>query len=166
MFHSPPTTRTGSRRAGRTGRAPAWLALGLAIAALAFASATPARADDAAAAFDLSQRAAELEAVDDGWRARGMAHVDLPLGLRARFDASYSDYVYSSDLLSQSFLALAQVGPKIVGDRTIESRIAVSRALAPGIELEIAWESRNNLAVSDPMGFGRQTIGALIRISP
>lgn len=98
------------------------------------------------------------------WRERGLAFIDLPLGIRARFDASYSRHLYSSDVLSQSFVA--DFGPEIVGDRTLESRISLTRALARGIELEIAWETRNSLAVNDPMGFGRQTVGARIRISP
>lgn len=98
------------------------------------------------------------------WQARGLAFIDFPLGIRARFDASYSRHLYSSDVLSQSFVA--DFGPEIVGDRTLRSRISLTRALARGVELEIAWETRNSLAVNDPMGFGRQTVGARIRISP
>jgi len=102
--------------------------------------------------------------IEEGWKERGLAFIDLPLGIRARFDASYSRHFYSSDVLSQSFVA--DFGPEMVGDRTLESRISLTRALARGVELEIAWETRNSLAVNDPMGFGRQTIGARIRISP
>jgi hypothetical protein len=101
---------------------------------------------------------------DDLWRQRGLAYIDLPLGIRARFDTAYSRYLYSSDSLAQRYLQDA--GPGAQRDRTLESRIALSRPVAPGIELEIAWETRNNLEASDPMGFGRQTVGARIRISP
>ncbi len=119
-------------------------------------------------AFDFAPPPIEPSSGDrehqDLWRKRGLAFIDLPLGIRARFDASYSRHLYSSDVLAQSFVA--DFGPEIVGDRTLESRISLTRALARGIELEIAWETRNSLAVDDPMGFGRQTIGARIRISP
>lgn len=106
-----------------------------------------------------------LEALEDrGWRQKGLAYIDLPLGIRARVEARYTRHLYSSDILSQRHLADA--GPEILGDRTLESRIALTRAIGDGVELEIAWESRNNLEVNDPMAFGRQTIGARIRITP
>jgi hypothetical protein len=98
------------------------------------------------------------------WRAAGLAFVDLPLGIRARVDAAYRSHLYSSERLALPFVY--DFGPGIRRDQTLESRIALSRPIAAGIELEIAWESRNSLATSDPLGFGRQTIGARIRIAP
>ncbi len=101
---------------------------------------------------------------DERWRESGLAHVDLPLGIRARFEASYLRHLYSSDLLAQTYID--EFGPGIQRSHSVESRIALSRPIMQGIEFEIAWEVRNSLALSDPMGFGRQTIGARIRISP
>ena len=101
---------------------------------------------------------------NERWRERGLAYIDLPLGFRARFDAVYSQHLYSSDMLAEPYVGA--VGPGIDRDRTLESRIALTRPIVDGIEFEIAWETRNSLGVHDPMGFGRQTIGARIRISP
>lgn len=101
---------------------------------------------------------------DERWRESGLAHVDLPLGIRARFEASYLRHLYSSDLLAQTYIG--GFGPGIQRSHSVESRVALTRPIMQGIEFEIAWEVRNSLALSDPMGFGRQTIGARIRISP
>ena len=173
MFRSPPST-SGRLPARRTRLRLFALASSLVLVSLLDVGAALAQtrtvAEEPAARFELSSLASlvtlpSLRAEGpDHWRERGLAFVDLPLGIRARFDASYSRHLYSSDVLAQSFVA--DFGPEIVGDRTLESRISLTRALAPGVELEIAWETRNSLAVDDPMGFGRQTIGARIRISP
>ena len=101
---------------------------------------------------------------DERWRESGLAYIDFPLGFRARFDTSYTRHSYSSDVLAQPYLD--DFGPGIRQSRSLESRIALTRPIMQGVELEIAWETRNSLATSDPLGFGRQTIGARIRISP
>jgi len=98
------------------------------------------------------------------WRAKGLAYIDLPLSIRARFDASYMHHSYVSDRLASPFVN--SVGPGIDSDNSLESRIAFTKPITEGIEIEIAWETRNRLATSDMMGFGRQTVGALIRITP
>lgn len=100
----------------------------------------------------------------DRWRDSELVRIDLPLGFQASFDAAYSKHASFREVLTQRFSELA--GPEIRGDRTLESRFALTRPLAPGIEFEIAWETRNSLAMSDPLGFGRQTLGARIRIAP
>jgi len=135
------------------------------VATVLLALAAPlAPAQEAEEKFDPSAVSIIRDTPEDLWRKRGLAHIDLPMGIRARFDAVYSRHLYSSDVLAQPFLR--GFGPEIQGDRTLKSRIALTRPIVPGIELEIAWETRNSLAVSDPMGFERQTIGAHIRISP
>ena len=35
-----------------------------------------------------------------------------------------------------------------------------------GVELEVVWETRNRVESGDPMAFGRQIVGAMIRITP
>lgn len=98
------------------------------------------------------------------WRAKGLAYIDLPLRIRARFDATYMHHSYVSDRLASPFVN--SVGPGIDSDRSLESRIAFTRPISERIELEIAWETRNQITTSNPMGFGRQIVGALIRITP
>ena len=98
------------------------------------------------------------------WRARGLAHVDLPLLFRATFDTSYMVQSTWSDRLASPFVS--DVGPGIVGDPALETRLSISRPLADRIEFGISWTTRNRLAVQEPMEFGRQMVGAFIRITP
>lgn len=99
------------------------------------------------------------------WRARGLAYIDLPLQLRARFDAHYSKYGSPVDHLAAPHAAA--LGPELRFERHIESRVALTRPLWQGIELEVAWQTRNRVeAGGDLMGFGRQVVGAQIRITP
>lgn len=100
----------------------------------------------------------------DRWRARGMAFVDLPLGVRARFNATYTRNLYVSEDLAARYAI--DMGPAISGQRFLESRFALSRAISDRVELEIAWGTRNLLEGSDPMRFDRQTVAAMIRITP
>ena len=98
------------------------------------------------------------------WRERGLAHLDLPLHFRARFDTSYTRHLTGSDRLASPLVGRA--GPGLVLDPVLETRVAITRPLADRIEFEIAWETRNELAIGDPMAFGRQIVGAFIRITP
>ena len=117
-----------------------------------------------ASAQDFVAPVDEVAAPIIDWRAKGLAYIDLPLSIRARFDASYMHHSYVSDRLASPIVN--SVGPGIDSDRSLESRIAFTKPISKGIELEIAWETRNRIASSDLMGFGRQTVGALIRITP
>lgn len=101
---------------------------------------------------------------NDDWRAQGLAYVDLPLRIRARFDASLERFRTRPDHLAAPLVG--EVGPELRFDRHIQSRVALTRPLAEGIELEIAWETRNRIESGDPMAFGRQVVGAMIRITP
>lgn len=101
---------------------------------------------------------------NDDWRARGLAYVDLPLQIRARFDASLVRFRTRPDHLAAPLVA--EVGPGLRIDRHIQSRVALTRPLAQGVELEVAWETRNRVESGDPMAFGRQIVGAMIRITP
>ena len=98
------------------------------------------------------------------WRDRGLAHVDLPFRFRARFDTSYMRHGTWSDRLASRFLG--EVGPGRVVDSMLETRVAIARPLVDRIELGIAWQTRNALTMGDPMAFGRQVVGAFIRITP
>lgn len=98
------------------------------------------------------------------WRDRGLAHVDLPFRFRARFDTSYMRHSTWSDRLASRFVG--EVGPGRSIDSMLETRVAIARPLADRIELEISWQTRNALTMGDPMAFGRQIVGAFIRITP
>ncbi len=157
MFRSPsstPSARASRRVATSVVATVLFLALGVPFAF----------AQDTTTPLELSAVQRIENVADNRWRQRGLAYVDLPLGIRARFDASYSQHLYSSDVLAEPFTGLT--GPGLRADDTLESRFALARPIANGIEIEIVWETRNSLETSDPMGFGRQTIGARIRISP
>lgn len=140
---------------------------------LAFLLAVPAAwAEDGRAErtlFDALEAAARqdeqpLFRPNQDWRARGLAYIDLPLRIRARFDASYTRHRSESDTLAAPMVA--GVGPGLRIERQIESRIALTRPLTDGIELELVWETRNRIESGDPMSFGRQIVGAMIRITP
>jgi len=131
---------------------------------IALLAAADSFAEDPPRSLNVSLIPSPRDEPNDAWRQAGLAFLDFPLGIRARIDAAYSEHLYFSDLRALPYAN--EFGPGIRGDHTLESRIALSRPIARGIELEIAWESRNRLATSDPLGFGRQTIGARIRIAP
>lgn len=101
---------------------------------------------------------------NDDWRARGLAYVDLPFQIRARFDASLERFRTRPDHLAAPLVS--EVGPGLRIDRHIQSRVALTRPLAEGVELEVVWETRNRVESGDPMAFGRQIVGAMIRITP
>jgi hypothetical protein len=105
-----------------------------------------------------------LDTASEKWRVRGLAFIDLPLRIRARFDSTYTRNNSLSDDLSLPYVT--HVGPGIRGERSLESRFALTRPITDKIEFEISWGTRNSLAGNDPMSFGRQTVGAFIRIAP
>jgi len=98
------------------------------------------------------------------WRAKGLAFIDFPFRIRARFDANYSHFRTRPDLLAAPHVA--QAGPGLRFDRHIESRVALTRPLREGVEFEVVWETRNRIEAGDPLAFGRQVVGAMIRITP
>ncbi len=98
------------------------------------------------------------------WRAKGLAFIDLPLQIRARFDASFNRFRTRPDDLAAPIVSA--VGPGLRFDRHIQSRVALTRPLARGVELEVVWETRNRIESGDPMAFGRQLVGAMIRFTP
>jgi hypothetical protein len=93
-------------------------------------------------------------------RSTGIAHVELPLGFRARFDATATRNLYHSEDLAEAFNT---GGPQLRYQRSLESRISLSRALARNVEFEIAWGARSPIENVDLLNFQRQTVGALIR---
>jgi len=101
---------------------------------------------------------------NDDWRAQGLAYVDLPLQIRARFEASLERFRTRPDHLAAPLVA--QAGPGLRFDRHIQSRVSLTRPLTEGVELEVVWETRNRVESGDPMAFGRQIVGAMIRITP
>jgi hypothetical protein len=105
-----------------------------------------------------------LEADLARWSSQRVGVIELPFGVRARFNANYTRHLYPSDRLASSFVAHS--GPGLLKERSLESRIALSRSLTDNIEVEIAWGARNRVGSNDTMSFQRQTIGALIRITP
>ncbi|GEM_PF-4181278 len=98
------------------------------------------------------------------WRAQGLAFIDFPFRIRARFDANYSHFRTRPDHLAAPHVAHA--GPGLRFDRHIDSRVALTRPLTEGVEFEVVWETRNRIEAGDPMAFGRQVVGAMIRITP
>lgn len=103
-----------------------------------------------------AQKSAPIE-----WRSTGIAHIELPLGLRARFEAIATRNLYHSEDLAESF---TKGGPQLRYSRSLESRISLSRALTQNMELEIAWGARSPIENVDLLNIQRQTFGALLRI--
>lgn len=151
----PPSPRTDDPSDRRTRRGPLGRPLLVALLILCGLLISSARAS--------ANDEDTVVAVPD-WRARGLAHVDLPLLFRATFDTSYMLQSTWSDRLASPFVS--DVGPGIVGDPALETRLSISRPLIDRVELGISWTTRNRLAVQDPMEFGRQMVGAFIRITP
>ena len=93
---------------------------------------------------------------NEDWRASGLAYVELPLRIRASFDASYRQHGTLSDRLASPLVN--DVGPGIISDETLESRISFTRPITERIEIEVAWLTSNRLTTSDPMGFGAKSL--------
>ncbi len=147
-----PPPHSATRRSDR--RRLAHRLLVAALVLIAFAASAPGAMADPPKAL--------IEVPD--WRERGLAHVDLPLRFRARFDTSYTRHTTGSDRLASPFVG--QLGPSLDLNPVLETRVAITRPLADRIELEISWQTRNELTMGDPMAFGRQIVGAFIRITP
>ena len=126
----------------------------------AFGMASTAAAQDGMTLTSLNQ----LLVPNENWRASGLAYVDLPLRIRASFDTSYRHHGTLSDRLASPLVN--DVGPGIISDETLESRISFTRPVTERIEIEVAWLTSNRLTVGNPMGFGRQIVGAFIRVTP
>jgi len=148
--------RSGRRR--HAGRLLAG-AVGLGLAALV--GATSARAEDASAGIGTPP-------VDARWRARGVAFVDLPFGLRARYDAQALHRLNARGDLSPAFLDLDPRASDATrrGIRLLESRFALSRAIAPHVEVELSWAARSPLTMVDLLRIEDQRVAAMIRIVP
>ena len=96
--------------------------------------------------------------------ASRFGYIDLPLRIRARFDATYTDELYVSDELAGPYLS--SVGPGIRNDHSLESRVALVRLVSDRIEVGIVWGSRRPMMNLNLLDFERQTIGAMIRLVP
>lgn len=104
-------------------------------------------------------------AFDDRWRARGMAFVDLPLGLRARYEAQALHRLGARGELEAPFVELTE-GASRRSARLLESRFALTRAVAAHVELELAWSARSPLSMVDLLRVEDQRLAALIRFVP
>ena len=143
---------------------------GIALFALALASlAMPIRAFAAGAAgtSDAADLGVRLEGrpLDLPWRAQGVAFIDLPFGLRARYDAQALHRLSARDDLTAAFSGL----PTGVGShatRLLESRFALSHVLAPRVELELSWATRSPLTRVDLLRIEDQRVAAMIRFVP
>ena len=156
----------GVRGAGIAARR---IASGLGLVALALTSLgapLPSVAADTPNAADPRNPAAQVEErpLDLRWRARGVAFVDLPLGLRARYDARALHRLAADDLAAA--FAGMPTGAASQGARVLESRFALSRVLAPRIELELSWAARSPLTMVDLLRIEDQRVAAMIRFVP
>ena len=97
-------------------------------------------------------------------RARGQTTIDLPRGVRARFESTYTNELYLSDKLARDFLA--DIGPDLRMDRSLESRFSLTRSISDRIEIGIVWGARSRLTTVNLFDFERQTIGAIIQLVP
>jgi hypothetical protein len=89
--------------------------------------------------------------------------VALPFQFRARLAGLYMRDGHVIDSLAYD--ALTSPGPALRSQSLFESRFSIGRPIWKNLELEIAWASRNEVSVSDLVGFGRQTVGAFIRFT-
>jgi len=137
-----------------------WACLLLSLAASL--AAAPSLAEDGPPR-DGGAGAIRMRARED-WRPVGLAHIDLPLRVRARFDARDGQWASRAAQLAAPH-AIA-TGPGLANRRAIESRIALSRPLLGRLEFEISWRTQNRLSSESPMGFGDHVVGALLRFTP
>ncbi len=139
------------------------LLVGLLLAAALGASADAGRAETRLPA-DPTERPA-LSTLDDRWRTRGLAFVDLPLGLRARYEAQALHRLGPRQEHAAAFLESTD-GASRLGTRLLESRFALTRALASHVELELAWSARSPLSMVDLLRIEDQRLAAMIRFVP
>jgi hypothetical protein len=94
-----------------------------------------------------------------------MAFLDLPFGLRARYEAQALDRLTPRYELTPSLSDLS-AGAARRSTRLIESRFALSRTVAPHLELELAWAARSPLSMVDLLRIEDQRVAAMIRFVP
>lgn len=169
-----PPVDPSTRALGSTARprsAPRGRSVGQALAGLLLASCLGAGVADAQhtlaiAAHDPGvDRMTVSRTADDRWRARGMAFVDLPLGLRARYEAQALHRLPPRQDLGTPFVEHPD-GATRRSTRLLESRFALSRVLAPHLELELAWAARSPLSMVDLLRIEDQRLAAMIRFVP
>lgn len=139
-------------------------AVGLASLSLAVGGPRAQAAEASPVRMTLGERLTEQEQADR-WRARGLAFVDLPFGLRARYDAQALLRLSPRSAIPSRLFDL----PTETTQRTtrmLESRFALSRAVAPRIELELSWAARSPLTVVDLLRVEDQRVTAMIRLVP
>lgn len=102
--------------------------------------------------------------IEEQWLPHGPAILELPLDFRAQLEARYTRTLYTSDALTRAHLG--QFGPSLGGGQSIQSQLALTRFVSDRIEIGIVWGGRSRLADTDLLNFGRQAVGALIRIVP
>ncbi len=158
-------SRTGPGRAGRP-RRPRRVGAPLLLLLVVGASAANA---ERPAANDPKERSAfaapALPRLDDHWRARGVAFLDLPLGLRARYEAR-ALHRFGAPRDGSSLFAELMDDANRRATRLLESRFALSRALAPHLEIELAWAARSPLTMFDLTRIEDQRVAAMIRFVP
>ena len=104
-----------------------------------------------------------------GWsprseRATGQGYIALPMGFRAHFDAVYTNDLYVSDELARPYTA--DVGPNLLMDPSLESRIALTRPISDKIEIGIVWGARSPIVNVYLFDFDRQSVRAMVHIVP
>lgn len=140
-------------------------ALGIAVLALAAGPPTAPAAEASTVRGAVLERIAEREHAER-WRSRGLAFVDLPFGLRARYDAQALLRPSARSAIETSLFDAPAAETARRTTRLLESRFTVSRAVAPRIELELSWASRSPLAVVDLLRIEDQRVTAMIRFVP
>lgn len=140
---------------------------GIALATLVFASVSTAGRAHAAGPSDAADSATRVAArpLDLRWRARGVAFIDLPFGLRARYDAQALYRLSARDDFNTAVSGLP-TGAAPHSTRLLESRFALSHVLAPRIELELSWAARSPLTRVDLLRIEDQRVAAMIRFVP
>ncbi len=118
----------------------------------------------AAVAFDRDDERTFNRPSRSSYRETGLAYVDLPLRLRARFEIAYTDDVYQSDALARPYVTVS--GPSLRDDESLESQFALTRSLTDKVEIGIVWRAWSSITHVDLFDFERQTVGAMIRIVP
>lgn len=108
--------------------------------------------------------------LDQRWRARGVAFVDLPFGLRARYDAQTLHRPTPGNELETAFSDRSAAFDRSAGAvgraRLLESRLSLSHALAHHVEIELSWAARSPLSRVDLLRIEDQRVAAMIRFVP
>jgi hypothetical protein len=98
-------------------------------------------------------------------RARGLVFLDLPLGLRARYDAHALLRLPPGANTAPIALYVPSESPQR-STRLIESRFALSRVVGPKLEVELSWAARSPLSMVDLLRVEDQRVTAMIRFVP